>query len=170
MIADPIEHISFKLACMLKKHIPEIQSDVDDIRYFIAGRINFYIVPIVSLIIGAATGEFFNTGIALLSFIILRSMSGGGHMPTLTSCAIVSILLFSVIPHLTFTPTVVLIINVLSLLLNGLFSTNGLGHDRHKRFKKLMSVVLVLASLIIGNNTVTLTFLAQSISLIPVRR
>ncbi|KZE79346.1 hypothetical protein AV654_17915 [Paenibacillus elgii] len=161
---DPIEIAAGKLAHLSKKWNPDITADVEDIRYGVALRLNYYLVILGCLIIGLATQKIMETIISMISFILLRRFTGGLHMPTLTLCFVISVGLLSGIPHIFLGKVASIAFNVLSLILVLLFS------ERRQRHNLMGASMLIGSNLILNSEAVSLSFFAQSLLLIHFKR
>ncbi|MEC0231162.1 accessory gene regulator B family protein [Paenibacillus alba] len=162
-MVDPIEALAYKVAVKVKQCNPDITAHVEDIRYGAAYYINYYSVIIVTLILGFLTGELLWTGISLISFGILRKYSGGFHLRSLTGCAVVTIILLSVIPHIKISGSWnIQALNLASLLLIVLYVENNTN--------KYMGVMLVMTNVLFASSTVALTFFVQALTIIRLNR
>ncbi|WP_411830314.1 accessory gene regulator B family protein [Paenibacillus alba] len=160
---DPIEALAYKVAITVKKWDPGITEHVEDIRYKVAYYINYYSVIVISLLIGVMTNELIGTCLSLISFGILRKYTGGYHLKTLTGCAVLTIFLLSLIPHIYMGFFIPQILNIVSFLLVFFFSSKG----NHARY---LSLMLIGSNLILNSPVVSLAFAIQSILLINSRR
>jgi accessory gene regulator B len=162
-MTDPIEIAAYKLAIKLKKWNPDIQGHVEDIRYGAAYYINYYSVIVISLIIGLITNELLWTCMSLLSFGILRRYTGGLHLPSLTSCAIFTIAVVSIIPHIYVNSLAIQIFNLVSFVLVCLFTEKG-------KNAKRIALMIICTNIIFLSSTLALNFFVQSLLLIKWRR
>lgn len=159
---DPIEYIAGWLARRSVQWNPEITLHPEDIRFHLALKINYYLVIFAALAIGIITHYFFETAACLLAFGILRRYTGGFHIPTLTGCAVVTIALMVYIPYVNLWIAVPAWINIFSLAI--------VYYLTDKPDKKWLSIGFILLGLAINQPEVTLSFLAQSVTLIKLRR
>ncbi|MBU7320831.1 accessory gene regulator B family protein [Paenibacillus oleatilyticus] len=157
---DPIEIVASKLAHLSKKWNPEITDHVEDIRYGVALRINYYSVVLGCLIIGFVTGKVLETIVSMISFILLRRFTGGLHMPTLTLCFFVSIALMSGIPHISLAQNISIVLNIISLVLVLFLS------ERRQRHNLMGACMLIGSNFILNSDVIAMSFLAQSVLLI----
>lgn len=123
-----------------------------------------------SLVIGALTGSFKATLLAIISLLIIRFVSGGPHINSVWGCNIVSILICTVVPHVPmFFP--LLIVNIISFVIMLVFSPqpdkNAKMPTRLYPYLKIISVILVFFNFFIQSNVIGLIFLFQAIIIIP---
>ena len=162
-MVDPIESAAYKVAVKIKKWNPEITAHVEDIRYGAAYYINYYSVIIVTLMIGLLTDELLQTFISLLSFGILRRYTGGFHLKSLTGCTAVTIILLSVIPHISIVGTwSIQSLNLVSIMLIVLNIKN--------KTNKYMGVMLVVTNILFASSAIALSFFVQALTIIRLNR
>jgi accessory gene regulator B len=163
-MTDPIELTASKLAHLAKRWNPDITDDVEDIRYGVALRLNYYLIIAICLIIGLATHKVIETILSMSSFIILRRFSGGRHCPTLTMCLFVSVILLAGIPHIPpIGAAATYLLNALSLVFVVLFS------ERRQRENVMGAMIMFMANFIFNSEVISLAFIAQGLLLIKRR-
>lgn len=126
-----------------------------------------------SLVIGALTGNFNQTLLAIAALLIIRVVSGGPHIPSVWGCNIVSILICTVVPHIPmFLP--LLMVNIVSLVIMLVFSPqpdkNTKMPTRLYPLLKIMSVTLVCFNFFIQSDVIGLIIFIQAIIIIPWRK
>ncbi|MFN0222142.1 accessory gene regulator B family protein [Paenibacillus sp. KR2-11] len=149
---------------MAKSWDPSIEEHVEDIRFGVALRLNYYLVIFLTLLVGVLTHAFWNTVLTVISFVLLRRFTGGFHMPTLTWCLFVSVTLLSSIPHIPIVQGATYYLNLMSLLLVLAFS------DKRTPDKLCGAVIMIITNLIFNSPIIAMTFLVQSVLLIKLRR
>ncbi|MGX4584010.1 accessory gene regulator B family protein [Paenibacillus chitinolyticus] len=144
-------------------------------KYALSVLINLLIVVGLCLLIGYIDGKFVETVVAVGSFVGLRMVSGGFHFKSLEVCVIVSVALLTGVPILA--PYVsslnvwLVVLSLLLVLLKAPTSFSGTRlTDRHKPLFKGLSVALVCSNFFIGSPVIAVSFLLQSLLLIPTRR
>lgn len=152
-----IESLSRKVSITIKRWDSSITTSDDVLSYYMGYYINFLSIVLIPLIVGALTKEFWGTAIAIGGFALLRRFSGGFHL-SLTPCAILCISMFSIIPHMPIAPNTVIIVNVVALILVSLFAKN-----------RPISAIIVLSNFLYMSEPLALTFLAQALTLTPIR-
>lgn len=106
--------------------------------------------------------------IAFVSFAIARKFSGGLHLKSLTACAIISALIFVVIPLIHLSHKSTLIITGITAVVFLLFSPNTLEEvntSKIEPYLKLISTVIVMTNFIIQSPIIALSFAAQALLL-----
>lgn len=170
-----IEAIACKLALWVKRANPEETGSVEVMAYALAILIHTLAVVALSLAVGWTTGKLADTAWALASFGLLRLLSGGRHVPSLTGCLIVSVAICASIPHIAWlvAPWTGVVTSA-SLALILYFAPLA---DRHTRFDpkhsvkfKLASALLVCANYWFQSGFMGLAFLIQSITVISFKR
>lgn len=152
-----IELLSRKICLKIKRWDSDSKISVEVLSYALGHYINLYGIIIISLIIGLITQEFFGTVVAIVGFAALRKYSGGFHL-NLTSCAVLCIAMFSIFPHMSIGRETVIMVNMASLILVAMHAT-----------KKPIAIFIVCSNFFILSEPLALTFLAQSLTLLPYR-
>ncbi|MFF2909933.1 accessory gene regulator ArgB-like protein [Paenibacillus sp. NPDC057934] len=166
-----MESLATKIAIKIKNSNPEETYSVDVMKYSLGIILNTSFVFLVSMLLGYLSGRFTETLVLFFAFITLRLCSGGYHFQTARSCNIVSILIFTITPHLSnYSNHTLLIINVFCLIIMILFSPTP---DRNTQipirwypYLKAASISLVLLNYWLQSPVIGLAFLAQSITII----
>ncbi|QDX91111.1 accessory regulator AgrB (plasmid) [Brevibacillus laterosporus] len=170
-----IEKISKKIATLINKANPAQTSSVAVLTYSISVTINFLVVLIFSILLGYLFGRLAETIIALFSFMLLRAFSGGYHLKSLDGCAVVTVGIMSIIPHIPMTSIVNTVLTAISGLLVLLLAPNnvydGVKVPREKHLLlKVISFLIVCSNFLFISPILSLSFFVQSILLIPKRR
>jgi accessory gene regulator B len=157
MTRDPIEVFSHSFAVKLKQVNPEIEYDPETIAHGLAVKISFYGVILLSLGIALWTGTLMDTAISMIGLKVLRDLTGGRHLPSLTACFIFTILLFTIPPLIGFSPLVISVLNALSLLVI----------LREWRYIKwpLLCICIICANFFIFSGALAVTFTVQAVSI-----
>lgn len=167
--------LSHKIALTINKHNPEHTSSIEVMQYALNIIMNTLLILIISLLVGLFTGRLIETALVLLSFSTLRFFSGGAHLKTAKACNIFSIILCTAIPHLVFfVKDLFWIVNGISLILMFLFAPhpdmNAQIPSNRYPVMKLISILLVFSNFFIYSSVIGLAFLAQSLTVIPLKR
>ena len=169
-----IETISKRIAYKIKQMNPEETSSVEILNYAIAMSLNLGSVIIFSLMIGILTNKFNETLLSIGSFALLRRFSGGYHAKNLTTCAVISIMIFSLISQISLTMEWVWVTKILTLLivvvLAPIFSSEDNISAKVKRYYKLISICIVLLSFLDESSTIAISLFVQAVLLIPNKR
>ncbi|WP_331702431.1 accessory gene regulator ArgB-like protein [Paenibacillus sp. IITD108] len=168
-----IKTLSHSIAAAIKEANPEQTHSVEVMAYSLTIILNTMFIIAVSLVIGALTGNFIATLLAIISLLIIRFVSGGPHINSVWGCNIVSILICTVVPHIPmFLP--LLVVNIVSLVIMLVFSPQP---DKNAKmptglypYLKILSVILVFFNFFIQSDVIGLIFLIQAIIIIPWRK
>lgn len=167
-----IEYIARRISVKISE---AAQNDVsvNVMSYALGVYLNFFSVVVLSAVLGWLSGHFLETMIAMTGFGVLRICSGGFHLKSLTLCAVVSALLFWIIPLVVIPRDIVIYATITSAVLVSIFSPTFRHYPKIKKRKrlnfKLFSTILVLVNLFIVSAPLALTYLAQSLTLIYIR-
>ncbi|MFB7817380.1 accessory gene regulator B family protein [Paenibacillus chitinolyticus] len=170
-----IIQISGRFARWLKDADPYGPVSFEVMKYALSVLINLLLVVGLCLLIGYIDGKFVETVVAVCSFVGLRMFSGGFHFKSLEVCVIASVALLTAVPVLS--PYVLghsVWLGGLSLLLVLLKAPTSISGtrltERHKPLFKAISAVIVCTNFFIGSPVIAISFLLQSLLLIPRRR
>lgn len=164
--------MAYKLAEKIKLANPEQTHSIAIMQYSLSILLNTFSIIIISMVIGWLNGRFLSTGLALLSIMMLRMMSGGFHMKTMRGCLIVSVILVVGIPLIPPVEAWVLwLMTAFSAILMVFFAPYP---DRSSNLRKelltylkLLSVLLVCSNFLIGSQVIGWAFLIQGLTIIP---
>jgi accessory gene regulator B len=135
---------------------PEETSSTERLTALLALQVVNFGVIIASLTIGALTGRIWETALSVLTFVVIRMLTGGFHFKSLDSCFVVSTAVLSAIPHIDVFPWVPTIV---AIVLIGIYS----------RKRRLLPILIIGANLIVGSPVIALAAAAQSLTLIERR-
>ncbi|KQO00732.1 accessory gene regulator ArgB-like protein [Paenibacillus sp. Leaf72] len=167
-----VETISRRLAISIKSVVPEHPASEARLQYALSFILNALFIITGALLISFFTGRTSGVVAALISFAILRQVSGGVHLKSGTMCVIVSV---GVATALSFTPNfpgkMLVIINLLNLLIVLMFSPTDIEKQsripkRYYPLLKLLSALIVCSNLLIESSIIALTLLVQCLTLI----
>ncbi|ULO09165.1 accessory gene regulator B family protein [Paenibacillus sp. 19GGS1-52] len=167
-----METLAYKIARTIKSINPEETHSIEIMKYSLTIILNTLTTFIISVLLGWLSGELEATIIVFFCLSLLRMLSGGVHFRTARACNIFSILLCTVIPHLSgYTLNYIWIINSLSLAIMFLFAPNPDYNSqiplRLYPLLKILSLLLVSSNFLIVSSTIGLSFLVQSWTIIP---
>lgn len=167
-----IETISRKISLRIKNADPENTASVEVLAYAIGVYINFFSVVAISLVTGILIGHFAETCIALAGFGILRLVSGGRHLKSLTACVVVSVVAFSVLPYIHL-PISTTLLTTLSLILALFYAPLILEETNMPRkwapYLKVISTVVIAFNYFFDSEILGIAFFFQSILLISMK-
>ncbi|WP_369127925.1 accessory gene regulator B family protein [Paenibacillus aquistagni] len=165
-----IEKLSRHISRDIKKSDPALSVSHEVLEYAIGIRLNFIATIFLTCMFGALTGKFLATITAMTAFIIVRKFSGGYHMKSLTLCAIVSSILFGIIPFIPIHGEYVFYLTFISSLIFLWFSPNimeDLNPSKWDPYLKPISTMIVMSNFFINSPILALAFFAQAILIIP---
>lgn len=170
-----IESLSLRLANHIKSVVPEHPASVAVMKHALAIGINMVLIVILTLTTAIMTGHMRETIVIMIVFAILRQMTGGYHLKSGVSCIVVSTVLLTALSFVTLDYTLTMASTGASMLLILLLAPAGIERQSKipKRFYpalKWSSFVLVGLNLIVASPLIAVAVLAQSVTLIIVRR
>lgn len=165
---------SHQLAVYLKRVNPQHPASIEVITFAIRSLSNFIGTTIVSLLIAYFLQQTSAALLAMISFAVLRSISGGYHLKTSLGCVVATSLMVNIIPFIPVHKHVFYLMTFLSMLLCGAFGARNINHttripEKYFPLLRILSVLVVSVNLLVQSNIMALSFFAQSLSLIQIQ-
>lgn len=169
-----IEAMATRMAEGIKRKAPEHPASVAVLKHSLAVLINTVSILVLSICVGIGTGRLREVVVVLVSFALLRMVSGGIHLKSGTWCVIVTTLSVTVLAHIDLIPAVVPWITTISLVLAAIFAPTDLRRqsripERFYPLLKVVSVVMIASNFFLASSTIAISFLLQTLLLIPRR-
>ncbi|WP_410514994.1 accessory gene regulator B family protein [Paenibacillus sp. BR2-3] len=170
-----IDMVAAKLAMRIKRTVPDHPASEAVLKFALALVINALLIIILSISISLFTGRTQETIIILISFAILRQLSGGLHLKSGIWCVIGSTVIITILSLLHPTHLWIQILNVTGMLLALIYAPSRIERQsripsRYYPFLKASSFLLVASNLWIQSPVLALSFFMQCITLIKKRR
>lgn len=167
-----IETISRKISSRIKDADPDNTASVEVMAYAIGVYINFFSVVVISLLTGLIADKFIETCIALAGFGILRLVSGGRHLKSLTACVAVSVIAFSALPYINLHVSTFMLTSI-SVIIAVLFAPFIHEETNMPRkwspYLKAASLVVISSNYIFNSEILGMSFFFQCILLISMK-
>ena len=166
-----LELLSLHIAKRLRATDPEGTVSIPVMAYELGIRLNYGTALGLTALLGWASGELLYSLLSFFLFVLIRKFSGGLHMKSLTACAIVSALIFSMIPQIELEPLTVYIFTAISSIIYGIYAphfTTEYIPSTPPILCKIVTVTLCLSNFFIASPVVALTFLVQAILILPI--
>lgn len=166
-----IDSTAKKISIYIKKQVPDHPSSLEVLEYSVGMFLNVAAIITGTLLISSMTGNMVEVAIILISFSLLRQVSGGIHLKSGTSCAFVSISLFTLISFFQTDQANVYVMTWATLLILLVFAPSNF-ENQHNVPKKYYPLLKVASMLVVSSNfyfvsdTLAITFLVQGITLI----
>jgi len=170
-----IEYLADRIAVKIKEASPEETASTEVMKYALIGLLHNGIIVGTALAAGLILGKFFDILWICLSFMLLRLISGGYHFKSALACFVFSTVIFIGIPFIPVSDGLLPYLNSVSLVLCAVFAPSNIREhirvpDKYFIWFKIGSVLVVALNFTIDNPLITLSFLAQSMTLIHFRR
>ena len=162
--------IATKIAQTIRKHHTDAASE-EVLKYALIVLINTLGIILSVLVICLFTGHFVEGVMVLLAFAILRYVSGGVHLHSSDTCALISTTLLILLAHVTFPYwSLGFILNFLTVIIVFFLAPKGIEEVRklkpsHLIIYKWLSIVIVCANFYFQSSLIALTFFAQALTL-----
>lgn len=170
-----LESMSGKLALTIKNIVPEHPASYAVLKFAISVVLNVVFIIALTLVVSLLTGRTSEALQILISFALLRQVSGGAHLRSGTACILFTATLFTVLSFVEVSPLYVMLMNAASLLVVLWLAPIGIERQtripkRHWHKLKIVALLLVASNFVVGSPVIAASFLAQSLSLIIARR
>jgi accessory gene regulator B len=173
-----IETISEKLATHIHENTNNSNSpSISVLKYSLIILVNTILIISLSLSIGILLGAFIETVIALISFSMLRQVSGGYHLKSSTLCATISTTMIVFIVGISkyLNQVDVIVLTTFSLILVLLYSPSNIEKQtripiKYHGYLKLISAAMVCINYIIVSEVIAVSFLIQTLLLIKFKK
>ncbi|QTH44987.1 accessory gene regulator B family protein [Cohnella sp. LGH] len=166
-----IQNLGQKAARRIKRVVPDHPASLDVLAFSLTALLNVLAIVTITLIIAIFTGKIASASIAIVSFAILRQLSGGIHLPSTDWCVVVSVIGLTALSFLDgLASGITITATIVSMIIAALFAPTGIERQSRipKRFYpylKVVSVALIASNLLIGSSVIAFSFLAQCLTL-----
>ncbi len=169
-----IEYLAQHAAEYIKARSPKHPASIAVLKHALAIIINMAMIIILTTIVTVAIGTWYNAIVMMVTFVILRQITGGYHLRSGIWCVVVSSSLFIGLSLVHIPQNVILIITAISILLILLFAPSRIEKQsriprKYYPVLKVLGGCIVAINFLIGSEAIALALLAQSILLIRVK-
>ncbi|MBY3623764.1 accessory regulator AgrB [Acinetobacter sp. CUI P1] len=166
-----IEFVAGRMAEGIKHRAPDHPASLAVLKHALAVLINTVSIITFSLVAATVTGHLKETVTILISFAMLRMVSGGLHLKTGSMCVLVTTSLFFAISYVDFNARGILVLNIASVILALLFAPSGIEKQsrippKYYPLLKVVSVLMISSNFLIGSSTIAACFFVQALTLI----
>ena len=166
-----IEQLAFKMAVSLKRSVPGHPTSVEVFKFAISMILNLMFVVIATLALSFITGYTSKAAVVLLSFALLRQLTGGMHLKTNLQCVLVSTGIFTVITLIDFSNRITIAATLISFAIVFFLAPVGIAQQsripaKYYPYMKLIALVLIVSNLFFLSTALSLSFLVQSFTLV----
>ncbi|MBP1999494.1 accessory gene regulator B [Paenibacillus shirakamiensis] len=167
-----IETMALHIATGIKRLVPEHPASIAVLKHALGILINTFMIIGLCIFISKWIGTIPEMLMILVAFPGLRMVSGGIHLKSGMKCVLITTAAFVILSLLTFSYSVVVVLNILNIILVFLFAPSDIEKQsriksRHYPKLKLASTLIVAINLLIGSPTLAVSFLLQALTLVP---
>lgn len=165
-----IERISLSTARAIKRNAPDHPTSEAVLKYALEVVYNAVFIVGLTLVLSLWTGKTNEALMVMGAFALLRQLSGGVHLKSGMACVCVSTILFTTLSIINLSDYIYSL-NIMSMILVLFFSPSGIEKQTRipKKYYPLLkfgSVLLMLVSFYLNNESLTIGFFVQSVTLI----
>lgn len=144
---------------------------VDVIAYALNIVTNTVSIAALSLIIGILTGEFWRTAAMLVTFAVIRFITGGYHLKSGIFCVVVSTVVLSTMPLINLSDLMTNIFTLVACIIIAAFAPSNFDKyawisEKHYPRLKVIAFALVSINFFVVSDILALTYILQA-SLLP---
>jgi accessory gene regulator B len=166
-----IHYLSSRTAASIKRQVPQHQASQEVLRYALSMILNVLFIITFTIGFSLFTGKTKEAIAILISFAILRQLTGGAHLKSGDACVILTTGLFTTLSFYNLSGWPLLIMGLVSLSLVLRFAPIGIDKQsripkKHYPKLKAAAALLIVISLFLDSAPIAISFLAQSITLI----
>ncbi|AOZ91282.1 accessory gene regulator B family protein [Paenibacillus crassostreae] len=170
-----IEIIAMKMARRIKSKVPNHPSSIVILKHAIAILLNTFFIILLSLVVSYVTGNVKEIIIILVSFALLRLVSGGMHLKSGDSCVLLTTTLFTFLLFVNLSLGQMYILTSICLILVFIYSPSRIENQsripkKYYGILKMISVLLVATNFWILSPILTATFFVQALTLVRWKR
>ncbi|WP_310833049.1 accessory gene regulator ArgB-like protein [Paenibacillus pedocola] len=168
-----LENLAGWIAARIKNVVPEHPASYAVLKFAVSIVLNVILVVGCTLLISVITGKAAEAVLILISFALLRQVSGGVHLRSGLGCVLFTTVLFTALSYVQADILYVQLMNSLSLLLVLLLAPIGIDKQtripaKHWPKLKFIAAALVVTNIFIASPVIAGSFMAQAVSLVIV--
>lgn len=166
-----IEQLATRMAVSIKRSVPNHPSSVEIFKFAISIMLNLLIVVVATMGISLITGRPGEAASILISFALLRQLTGGMHLKSNLLCAVFSATTFTVISLINMDEVYILAVTLVAAFIVLFLAPVGIEKQsrissKYYPYMKLAALMLIASNVLILSPALSLSFLAQSITLV----
>lgn len=162
-----------KIAYKIKSSNPQDTSSLEVLTYGATHSLHVGSIVSICAIAGLLSGRINETMIAVFSFMITKAISGGSHFKSLEACAIVSVILLSLVPFISTVPIPSFVFVFFNTLIALLFCPNITEEISYtNKTKKILKATLLITIVLACIWDMRIVIISQSVvmfTVIPLR-
>jgi accessory gene regulator B len=169
-----IESFAERIAISIERLNDGKKVSVPVMKFAIISVFTTSLTILLTLLFGLITRHFWPTVLAMVSFAVLRNLSGGYHFKSPMVCVVASTAVLVAIPLIPVSDPFILILTGISAVLTAIFAPARLAGttripQRYFPLMKWAAVAVVVCNFLLQSPVLALTFFIQSISLLPLK-
>lgn len=169
-----IERLSTNTAATIKRIVPDHPTSEAVLKFALQGIYNILFIICLTLCLSIITGNLKEVVIILISFAMLRQVSGGKHLKSGDYCVLVTTSLFTLMSFAELGLLSMKILTFISLILVLEFAPSRIEKQSkipkvHYPKLKVIAVFMIVASFFVQSPSLTISFFVQSLTLIQMK-
>jgi accessory gene regulator B len=166
-----IQILSLRIAKSIKNTVPDHPRSVEVLKYAISFILNTFFIITLSLLISVFTGKTNEVVVALVTYALLRQVSGGIHLKSGMLCIIISTIGITLLSFANFGQETVMTLTVASLIIAAIFSPSLIQQQtripsKYNPLLKLISIMMIATNFLFLSPVIAASFFIQCLTLI----
>ncbi|MBB3069318.1 accessory gene regulator B [Paenibacillus baekrokdamisoli] len=163
--------LAFKIAAGLKKRVPDHPSSIEELQFSLEALFNTFGTLFLALTLSLLTGHTHETIFALLSFAILRAVSGGIHLKYSWTCCLASSIVANIVSFSSVSHLATVCMTIISIILALIYAPSRIEQqtripERYFPLLKFISVIFICSNFYFESSIMAVSVLIQCVLLI----
>ncbi|NUU74788.1 accessory gene regulator B family protein [Paenibacillus xylanilyticus] len=165
-----IEAAAWRIAKHIKTVVPNHPAPIENLNHSLIITLNFFTVIALSVLGSFFTGHGRETAIILISFALLRQLTGGLHLESSTWCAVATAGTATLLSLISLSHITTLVLTVVGLICVLIFAPAGIEDqtiipERFYPILKVAGIIIITSNFWIESSHTAIAFCAQGLML-----
>ncbi|WP_180287170.1 accessory gene regulator B family protein [Paenibacillus sp. LK1] len=165
-----IEAAAWRIAKHIKSVVPDHPAPIENLNHSLIISINFFTVIGLAALGSLFTGHGKEAAIILISFAVLRQLTGGLHLESSTWCAVATAGTATLLSLVSLGPVSTILLTVIGLICVMVFAPAGIEDqtiipERFYPILKVAGIIIISSNFWIGSTFAAIAFFAQGVML-----
>jgi accessory gene regulator B len=145
-------------------------TDIELMVYSLQNRLNQFFAIIIAMIICIWSNQWLGVVTSYILLMLIRGRSGGRHLPSLTWCSLVSGTFMGLVPLITYSDTMIIVMTIVSVTIFALYAPNYF-HERNDDGSDLKNKIIVTgiaaSNFFIESSLMATILIVQALTIVP---
>ncbi|AIQ69511.1 accessory gene regulator ArgB-like protein [Paenibacillus graminis] len=169
-----IERLSIVTARAIKRAAPDHRASEAVLKFALEGVYNVVFILVLTLTISLLTRKISEVSVMLLSFAVLRQITGGVHLRSGVLCVLTTTTMFTLFSFVEMSRKMNFYMSIISIFCVVIFAPSRIERQsripkRYYPILKLAGVLVVSVAFFVDYSALSLSFFVQSLTLIRLK-